>query len=451
MSKDPKSPALSKLARGFRKRTLVSARLASKTGMKLLRKTLNPHRPGAEVDPERAAEAAVELFKQLSEMKGLIMKLGQMASYLEGALPPSAQEVLARLQSESTPMTFESVRGVLEEDFGAPLDELFTWFEPTPIAAASIGQVHLAEFDGRQLAVKVQYPGIDELFRSDLRTFGTIARASLLFSATQSGELVEELSQRMGEECDYVNEAANQRLFGQLLSRIPNAFVPNVVESRSTRRVLSSDFVVAKSFKEFCRDASQEDKDRAAATIFETCFTCIFRHCIFNADPHPGNYLFTSDNQVCFLDFGCVKRFSLSFLENWRRVAFSIIDGDREGFPDAFRALGCVGRERGFDWDYQWKMMRFMYEPAVAKQPFTFTHEYVKRSYDMYLWGNPNQYKTAIPRDLLFVNRLQWGLYSVLAHLNATGNWRELWRNALQQVAQPVPTPLSAEATPLHV
>jgi len=432
----PRAP-LRRLARGFRKRTLVTARLATKTGLRMLSKTLSPDGSAKPIDPAQAVREAQELLERLGEMKGLIMKLGQMASYLEGALPPEAQAVLSRLQAESTPMELAAVRRVVEEDLGASLGQLFDHFEAEPFAAASIGQVHRARLGGRRLAVKVQYPGIDELFRSDLRTLGALARLSFMVTPVSGGDLVAELAERMSEECDYVREAQNQRLFRRLLRPITQASVPAVIGERSARRVLSAELCEAASFAELCRTAPQRELDRAAAVIFEVCATCIFRHCVLNADPHPGNYLFGPGPLVTFLDFGCIKRFSAAFVERWKRLALILLDGDRKAFPDAILATGLVGREKGFDWDYQWDMMRYLYEPYTARKPFTFTHDYVKRSYDLLVWKNPNRFHVGLPRDWLFVNRLQWGLNSVLAHLNATGPWAELWRRAVESPTEP--------------
>ncbi len=431
-----KRRSLSKLARGFRDRTLVTARLASKTGFKMLAKTLNPNAKAKEVDEDKAVEAAEELLEQMSEMKGLIMKFGQMASYLEGAMPAKAQKVLAQLQAQSTPMSFEAVAVVIESELGAAPDELFEELQREPFAAASIGQVHRGRFEGRPVAIKVQYPDIDKVLKSDLRTVGTLARLSTMFTSVDGGGLVAELQERMDEECDYVREAANQRLFCRLLEPIAGASVPRVVEARSTRRVLTSELVDALSFAALCEQPDQTLRDRAASTIFEVCFNCIFQHCVFNADPHPGNYLFASD-EVVFLDFGCIKRFSKPYIESWKRLALSILDGDRVVFKEASIDMGLVARERGFDWDYQWNVMRYLYEPFM-NDGFRFDSEYVTRSYDLILWKNPNRYKAGMPRDTLFVNRLQWGLNSVLSQLQASGPWPELWRRAVETPTEPV-------------
>ena len=169
--------AIDKLAAGFRGRTLVTARLGARVGLAMARRTLaGGGRDDAVVDVARAKEGARELVEKMGALKGLVMKLGQMASYLPGALPEEAQAVLARLQAESVAMSFDRVAEVLRDEFGAPPESLFDDFEPEPFAAASIGQVHRARFAGRDVAVKVQYPGIEAALASDLVTIGFMAK-----------------------------------------------------------------------------------------------------------------------------------------------------------------------------------------------------------------------------------------------------------------------------------
>jgi predicted unusual protein kinase regulating ubiquinone biosynthesis (AarF/ABC1/UbiB family) len=428
---------LSTLAQGFRKRTLVTARLATKTGFKLLGKTLNPDGKPAEIDEAEAVSAAHELADTMSEMKGLIMKFGQMASYLEGSMPPAAQQVLAQLQAQSTPLSFEAASAVIETELGATPDALFDAFEREPFAAASLGQVHRAVLDGVPVAVKVQYPDIAKVLKSDLRTVGTLAKLGTLLSAVDGGGLVRELQERMNEECDYYAEAKNQKLFRKLLSDVDGASVPRVFEARSAERVLTTELSTARPFDEFNTNASQEAKNRAAAIIFEVCFGGIFRHCIFNADPHPGNYLFHDDGSVVFLDFGCVKRFDVAHIERWKRFARSILDEDRGAFRTSAVEMGIAREGRNFDWDYQWEMMRYVYRP-YTETGFTFNTEYVRASYDRLMFKNPDRFKITMPPDALFQNRLQWGLYSVLSSLDAQADWGTMLRRAVDAPTEPI-------------
>lgn len=425
---------LTELAKGFRKRTWVTAKLAAKIGMKAAARQLRGREADEKnIDVEKSKAAAQELVDKLGQLKGLVMKIGQMASYLPGALPDEAQAVLAKLQAQSTAMKFERVAEVIESELGAPVDELFEDFEKVPFAAASIGQVHRARFRGRQVAVKVQYPGIEDVLASDLSTVGIFAKLSTLGLAMDGGALVQELESRILDECDYELEARHQRELGAILREDPRASVPAVVAERSTRRVLTSEFIDAMSFDEFHATASQAARDRAGETIFGACFRSLFCHGVYNGDPHPGNYLFGPDGSVVFLDFGCVRRFESDFIEAWKAYARCVIDDDRAVFDDRLRALGFVGKERGFDYDYQWRIMQYLYTPFMEKDPFfTFTDEYVRQSYSLMLFDNPNQRKTAMPPEWLLLNRLQWGLNAVLSKLEATADWPAIFRAAVE-------------------
>lgn len=420
--------SLKELARGFRKRTWVTTKLAAKVGVHAARRQLR----GRSADTPSAAqvvesvEAARELVAKLGQLKGLVMKIGQMASYLPGALPDEAQAVLVSLQAKSTAMEYAAVAEVIEAELGAPVSELFDSFDEDAFAAASIGQVHRARFEGRDVAVKVQYPGIEAVLASDLGTVGLFAKLSTLGLPMDGASLVSELESRILEECDYVLEAANQRSLGAILAVDPAASVPSVVAARSARRVLTTELVDAMPFEEFVEVASQEAKDRAGEIIFRGCFRCLFVHGVYNGDPHPGNYLFSSEGEVTFLDFGSVRRFDETFIETWKSVARCVLDGDRANFVERFLRLGMVGDEKGFDYDYQWEVMRHLYAPFLERDPYlTFTDDYVREGYGVIVFDNPNQRKMTLPPEWLLLNRLQWGMNAVLAKLGATAPWPE--------------------------
>lgn len=419
------SSSLDELAKGFRDRTWATTKLAMKAGFAALGKTLRPNHKSNGVESAERERAALTLVREMERLKGLTMKFGQMASYLNAALPPEAQRALVTLQSKSMPMSWPAVSRVLQEELGQPADEAFDEIEHSAFAAASLGQVHRARLGERQLAVKVQYPGIREATQSDLKTLGRMARLAMWLGPLPGKELVEELGQRVLEECDYHREARNQELFARLLAPIDGAMVPAICAERSAGRVLSSDYVDGLDFQTFAATADQESRNRAGRTIFRVSIGTIFHHSVFNADPHPGNYLFV-DDRVCFLDFGCVLSYSSEFMARWRRLAGSILDDDRATFREALVDAGLVKTTRGFDWDEAWKVFNHVYEPFKSPTPYRFTKEYVMQSYDVMVWQNKNMMKSTVPREWLFLNRLQWGLNSVLAELGATARWGEI-------------------------
>lgn len=424
-------PPLSELARGFRKRTLVTTRLMARVGMSMARKGMGASPSAEQVDEEDAVRAARELLDQLDGLKGLTMKLGQMMSYLDSSMPPKARRVLARLQAASRPVEGAAIAGVIAAELGAPPEALFDRFDPAPFAAASIGQVHRAELDGQALAVKVQYPGIEELLRTDIATVGRLARLATLLSPVDGRGVVEELAARVLEECDYVREADNQTRFAGLLAGDPDLAVPTVRADRSSRRVLTTALCHGADFDSFATAAPAGARDRAAAAIYRACFVSLFRHGVYNADPHPGNYRFAPDGRVTLLDFGCVKQFTPAFIAGWKRIARAVLDGDRAAFRRAWTDAGFVGRARRFDFDHQLEAMRFLYRPMISREPFRFTHAFIAEVHDRLAFKNVNKLRLALPPDWLFVNRLQFGLFSVLAHLGATVHYHRIFRDAL--------------------
>ena len=377
-------------------------------------------REPAEQNTDAAVAAARQLVAKIGHLKGLVMKAGQIASYMPGSLPPAAREVLAELQAQSAPMAWGPVAEVLRAELG---DAGFDQIDDRPFAAASIGQVHRAVLAGAPVAVKIQYPGIEDAIRSDLRMVAVISRLSTIGRPVDGAALAGELRDRLVEECDYTREAAYQQLFARLLAAVPGASVPRVIASRSTRRVLTTELIALPRLPELVAD--QAVRDRAGQTIYRACFELLWHRCIYNADPHPGNYLVAPDGAVTFLDFGCIRRFDPAMITRWKRLARALLDGDRAGFREHFRALGFVGKEKGFDWEFQWDAMRLVYRPFL-EPGFRFDDEFVGKTYGALMFDNPNRFRLAMPPEWLFLNRLQWGLNAVLAQLHATAPWRDL-------------------------
>ena len=207
--------------------------------------------------------------------------------------------------------------------------------------------------------------------------------------------------------------------------------------SRSSQRVLSSVFCPAQSFARFRREASQAAKDRAAETIFRVSARFIFEHCLYNADPHPGNYLFEDDGRVVFLDFGCVRAFEPEMIDAWKRVALAVLDDDQSAFRAAFPALGLVGNAKRFDWDHHWQVMRYLYRPFMERG-FRYSDDYVRESYDLIIFKSPNRRYMTCPPPWVFLNRLQWGLNAILGQLDAAGDWPRYWREAVESPTRPI-------------
>ncbi len=425
----PDSPDNQSIAKGFRKRTLVTAKLGVKLGVKAAKTALNVE--GKPEDDDAAMAAAMAMLEEIDGLKGLVMKFGQMASYLGTAFPPQAQRMLAKLQAEASALPFADIRPVLEAELGEKVENLFDEFEETAFAAASIGQVHKAVYRGKAVAVKVQYPGVEDAIRSDLKIIGNILLLGLTGAMQDGKGLTRELKQRILEECDYRNELENQRYFIQAYRDDPGIIIPQVYAERSSKRVLTTEFIPGKGFHDFRQQAPQALKNTAAENIFRFCIRSIFHYGVFNADPHPGNYLFMDDGRVAFLDFGCVKRFTPELIGHWRGMVTAVLEDDLPRLQHYGTKMGVVKNAKKFNWPAHMELMNYIYYPYKVDKPFTYNHRYVRDTYDWFFAKNKNRFAAAMPADLLFVNRLSFGMDSILADLEGTAEWGAIFRHSV--------------------
>lgn len=412
---------LKSLTSSWAGRTLAAGKVAAHLGKAAATRAVGAGDDGA---------LGESLADELDRMKGLAMKVGQMASYLEGSLPHAAQRGLARLQQGGTALPPDQVRAAIEAALGAPVDALFDTFDDEPLASASVAQVHRATLGGRALAVKVQHPRIAETFEVDLGNLRRLGRLATLGSDLDAREIVGELRDRLREECDFATEASHQARYAALWAHDPRFRIPEVLPERSTATVLTTTFLPGRRFDDFLAGSTPAERDRAGALLFELAFASIFRHRVLHGDPHPGNFLFPEDGALGVLDFGCVRWFDEGFVRTWRRLAWVILDGRRADLTEAMVATGMVPDPDRYDFDHHWEVMRYLYEPFLSPR-FRYTHEYVQRSWSLLAWSNPNLRRTRMPPEWVLTNRLQWGLNSVLALLGAEGDFAGLYRACL--------------------
>ena len=282
-----------------------------------------------------ALQTAEDVAGTLGAMKGVMMKIGQMASYVGDGLSPAVRRTLARLQDSVPPMSPELAAAVVEEELGVPPERAFARWDPRPVAAASIGQVHRAvTLDGRAVAVKVQYPGIAETIAADLRNVALLRRMLRIAAPAQdAGALISELRDRVGEELDYRREAASQRLMAACYDGHPTIAIPAIIDGLSTRRVITSELSGGARFAGLAA-WPQHERDLAAETIYRFVFRSLYQVRAFNGDPHPGNYLFHRGGRVTFLDFGLVRHFTPAELQPLLAMARTIcVEHDPGGVP----------------------------------------------------------------------------------------------------------------------
>jgi len=392
---------------------------------------------------ENAKKTADAMLKTLGEMKGLPLKLGQMASYIDGLAPPGYEEkfqaTLKKLQAKAPPLSPEAARRVVTDDLGAP-EDVFAQWEAQPFAAASIGQVHRAVTrGGDRVAVKVQYPGIDKAIENDLKSLSMLeTMIAPVGRRYQSKETLDEVKAVFLAEIDYGLEAENVDLFRAIHEGDDAIVIPRVFHSLSTKRVLTLELVGGVDHATFAANAPQADRDAAGETLARFMFRALYKHGVLYADPHPGNYRFLGGGRVAFLDFGCVKRLSPEVTEGMKAIVVALQDGDRDRF--LYLCVDVLGYDPtdAEPWQLYTEYTQMILTPLTTDARFKYTREFareavrylVRHGRAIVLKPNmtlPNLPKPIrMPTEMTFVNRLQWGFASVLAGLGAEANWRRV-------------------------
>ncbi len=401
-----------------------------------------------------ALRTAEDVTATLGTMKGVLMKLGQMASYVDDGLSPAARRTLGRLQDSVPPMSADLASQVVTEELGKPPDRLFATWDPVPIAAASIGQVHRAiSHDGIALAVKVQYPGIAETIEADLGNAALLRKMLKIVAPSQDvAGLIAELRERITEELDYRREARNQQMFADYYDGHPTIHVPRIIEEYSARRVVASELVDGARFAELTT-WPQREKDLAAETIYRFVFRSLYAKHAFNGDPHPGNYLFHGGGRVTFLDYGLVKHFSIEELSPLIAMSKHLcVDRDPEAFRAAMVEAGFLLPDTPLPTDQVVEHMAVFYDTVRERGPRTMTGDYAsavtRRFFD---FRSPLAPYARIPRSYVILQRINLGLFALLGELRATGDWRRIAEEIWPFVQAPPSTPMGeAEARWLH-
>jgi predicted unusual protein kinase regulating ubiquinone biosynthesis (AarF/ABC1/UbiB family) len=370
---------------------------------------------------------------------------------VDDGLSPAVRRTLSRLQDSVPPMSAELAAGVVREELGLPPREAFARWDPEPIAAASIGQVHRAiTHDGRAVAVKVQYPGIAETIAADLGNVALLRRMLRITAPAQDVDaLLEELRDRVLEELDYRREAENQRLVAAYYDGHPTIMVPKIVDELSTRRVVTSELADGARFAELAQ-WSQQERDLAAETIYRFTFRSLYDVHAFNGDPHPGNYLFHGGGRVTFLDFGLVKHFNAEELRPLvDMVRYLCVEQDREGFRAAMVDAGFLRADAPVSTETVVEHMAVFYDTVRQPGPRTMTGDYasavVRRFFDV---RSPLAQWVSVPRSYVILQRINLGLFAILGELTATADWRGIAEEIWPFIQGPPTTPMGeAEAT----
>jgi predicted unusual protein kinase regulating ubiquinone biosynthesis (AarF/ABC1/UbiB family) len=385
----------------------------------------------------RRLEAAEQIVDVLGRMKGPAMKLGQFVSLIDFAgLPPEEvdgfQTKLATLCDSAPRVSFKDMQKVIERDLGARLPDLFAEFDPQATAAASIGQVYRARLrDGRQVAVKVQYPRIGAAVRADLQNLGLLLQAAKRFAPGLDIKATAlEIRERISEELDYEHEAQAQRGFARRWRGHPFIVVPDVITELCRERVLVTEWVDGVGFEQV-KAAPQATRDHFGEIVFRFFFGSLYRFGQFSGDPHPGNFLLMPDGRVAFIDFGMTKKIPGRAREAELGVLRAALEHDAAAVHEGFAALGFFERDDPrFDPGRLLAHVRALNAWYAEDTDFTITPEYLSRL--MVDAGDPrSEYwdmmrNETIPPDSLFSNRMQGMALGVLGALRATANWHRI-------------------------
>src|SRR5256886_1255173 len=440
MARKDQSIPQGRVARTARVGSVIGSQGARYAGTRAANVVRSKERATEALD-SRHLEAAERMVDVLGTMKGAAMKSGQLASFINTESPPPeyrelSQDKRSALRTPAPPMPWRKVSTVLDEEWGAPVEELFEDFEEDAAAAASIGQVHRAVLpDGRMVAVKIQYPGVAKALRADMQNAGMILRlAKAIAPGLDAKAAAEELKERVLEELDYEYEAQNQRTFARGYRGHPFVYVPDVVTRLSRNRVLVTEWVDGMGFEDV-KQLPQPERDRFAEIVFRFCFGSIYHLQHFNADAHPGNYILMDDGKVAFLDFGMTKQLDNEQIELEIAAVEAVLDQDPERLRVALGELGFLHKPKRIDAE---KLMQhvlavggwYLQDREVTVDP-TYVMNVIAAISDPRSEFYDMMRRENVPANELMGRRMETGVLAVLGQLNATRNWcrigREWW------------------------
>jgi predicted unusual protein kinase regulating ubiquinone biosynthesis (AarF/ABC1/UbiB family) len=418
-----------KIPEGRLGRFVRLAGVGARTGVSFLRGS-----SAADVAAEKAAE-------MLGTLRGLAAKAGQMASYVDGMIPEAQRDAyetaMKSLRAAAPTSSPAAIRQIVEEELGAPIDKLFVEWEDKPFASASIGQVHRARLeDEREVAVKVQHPGIVNAVESDLQNADVLGGMAAVLGPKELDPkaVLAELRARFTEELDYELEARRQKQFIALHSGDSAIRIPEIIDDRSGKRVLTSTLARGQTLEEASL-ADEKTRKHFAETMWRFVFKGNLVGGMFNADPHPGNYIF-QDGKVVFLDFGCVQPIEGDRLELARSIHRAAMNKDEHAFRETAKKILNTrgGTYEKMAADYS----RRCFEP-LFQSPYRISRSYVvtlvegvKTMKDAVLLKEDGKF-VQLPPGMLFINRLQFGFYSVLARLDVEVDYAAIERRFMQE------------------
>jgi predicted unusual protein kinase regulating ubiquinone biosynthesis (AarF/ABC1/UbiB family) len=432
-----KGPASSPVGRLLRLGSLVGrvgASLAVEQIVSLIRS--GPSRKAHQLG--NLVRNADRIVHALGELKGAAMKVGQMLSLQDSILPPEVAEVLRTLQKQAPPIPFETVKSQLSSELPG-WKKIIARLEPQAIAAASIGQVHRGVLeDGRTVAVKIQYPGIDEIIEADLVNLRRVLKSLFaLLTDADFSPIWLELRDRLREELDYLHEAENLRRMGTLYAGSDEVLIPGVVDELTTRRVLTMEYVPGINPDEACDGRqSQALRDRWGTALFNFLMRGLFEHRSLHADPNLSNFAFLPDGRLVVYDFGCVKSVPRPIVRGYRELSRAALDGRLGEMPAILEEMGVATVAGGpLSQELIAPMLEFVVEMLDETENYRFGSD--DRVFHRFMEAHTSRLgevkSLRFPRHIVFINRTVVGHFGNLSRLGATAPWRTLLEARLEK------------------
>ncbi|MFC1853810.1 ABC1 kinase family protein [candidate division CSSED10-310 bacterium] len=391
------------------------------------------------VSPEKIADSlyqanvrnAERIAKTFGELKGAVMKVGQMISLQAGIFPEEFTSILSKLQQDSPPVDFELLENQITNELNGSLDVLFKEFDEKSHASASIGQVHRAVLpDGTQVVVKVQYPGVDAMVESDLKNLRMFFRSLGKYKLNMDVlELWAEIRERLDEELNYEHELQNIMLFRRLFQDDKRIIIPEPIPEYSSQHVLTMEYVPGLSWQEIIRDEFPSDlRNKLAVLLFETMLKQLFHFHILHADPNLSNFAFREDGSLIIYDFGCVKKFPRDFVQHYCHMVYDALHDDYQGTMSNFKKLGFSWTpEEAVDEDMVEYVAKVALRPYLADKPYDFSEADLHEDLLSFARDHlSDDVKFEIPPDILFLDRVVGGMYGNMMKLRALGNWKDI-------------------------
>ena len=362
----------------------MTASIAGKAAKNSLKHLSSDEEKRLQARSDMMQDVGIQIAETLGEMKGAVMKVGQIASQYKDVFPPEVATALEKLQKDAPPMPYTQIKAQVERELQGNITELFTQFEETPFAAASIGQVHKAVLpSGQHVVVKVQYPDVDKNCDSDLKQVRIALKIAgvLNMSRALQEQLFAEIRQSLHDELDYVKEAHNLRIFGGFHSRDDGIIIPRVISSHSSKRVLTLTEEMGEPLA-VAATWDNEIKQKIATHLFHFTAGQLFGLYRMHCDPHPGNFAFRADGSVVAYDFGGIRSYSDSEVQLFRRFAQHAIKGDVTALEQDLIALEVRRDDSSLvpgDFYQQWLTigLKPLSIPPYQEGPFDFANSHV--------------------------------------------------------------------------